>query len=428
METIDAAEEVNDSADILDFDDAEAVEDDLGEIEDAPLDFSEEDNLSKAKDIGNKADHGNGDIDNSENINSTEQDEQTDFMDSTKNMDLSNANDNETNVDNSEQFGNNNFKDSDLSDTPKPYDSVSDYMNDHNYGADDFATYSQDPVWRDLQQSENPDYELPPLTQENAKKQLSDYMNAHNYGADDLSTYSQDPKWRELQSAAFPDYELPPVNENLNKDYNDFDDAKDIYDNDVLDQEYDALSKQGSKDLTEYERDSLERYSGSDYSGINKTLYSDNYDPGSTYKREQIQNDINNITNSIKRSEIPYDSRVYRGIDNIEVLFGDDAKNMSIQELNGKYSGSYFINKGFTSTSTSYSVAQDFSGTFNGGVMSIDVPRGSNGIAMGNVSLFKDGEKEILFQRGSVFRINSIVIDENNKLKVLTKLLGNKEG
>lgn len=36
-------------------------------------------------------------------------------------------------------------------------------------------------------------------------------MNNHNYGKDDYGTYSQDPVWRELHSAAFPDSELPPL-------------------------------------------------------------------------------------------------------------------------------------------------------------------------------------------------------------------------
>ena len=92
------------------------------------------------------------------------------------------------------------------------FNSLADYMNAHNYGPDDFATYSQDPVWRDLQKQAYPDYDLPPLTQENAFNRLSDYMNTHNYGPDDFATYSQDPEWRDLQRQAFPDYELPPLN------------------------------------------------------------------------------------------------------------------------------------------------------------------------------------------------------------------------
>ena len=99
--------------------------------------------------------------------------------------------------------------DSDIS--SDSFNSLSDYMNAHNYGPDDFATYSQDPEWRILHREAFPDYELPPLTQENAYNQLSDYMNTHNYGPDDFAAYSQDPIWRELHSAAFPDYELPEM-------------------------------------------------------------------------------------------------------------------------------------------------------------------------------------------------------------------------
>ena len=94
--------------------------------------------------------------------------------------------------------------------------SLSEYMNSHNYGRDDFSTYSQDPEWRNLMRKEYPDYELPELTQDSARSQLSDYMNSHNYGQDDFDTYSQDPVWRELQSAAYPDYELPPLKETPN--------------------------------------------------------------------------------------------------------------------------------------------------------------------------------------------------------------------
>ena len=95
--------------------------------------------------------------------------------------------------------------------------SISDYMNAHNYGPDDFATCSQDPQWRQLMRQEYPDYELPEMTQERANAQLSQYMNDHNYGVGDYAEYSQDPIWRELHSTAFPDDELPPLNEVRNE-------------------------------------------------------------------------------------------------------------------------------------------------------------------------------------------------------------------
>ena len=90
---------------------------------------------------------------------------------------------------------------------------LSDYMNEHNYGPDDFATYSQDPEWQRLHSNAYPDYTPPEAssadTQENSFRQLSEYMNEHNYGPDDFATYSQDPEWQRLHSNAYPDYVLP---------------------------------------------------------------------------------------------------------------------------------------------------------------------------------------------------------------------------
>ena len=317
----------------------------------------------------------------------------------------------------------------------KSYDNLSDYMSDHNYGMDDFDTYSQDPVWRDLQKNEFPDYELPPLTQESAKSQLYDYMSEHNYGQDDFNTYSQDLKWRELQSAAFPDYELPPLVEEksdigFNENGRELTPANTIVDvNEInnfnLDDEYEKLSSLDVEDLSKDEISSLERYSGSGYSRINRSLYDNEYRPLSTYEKELNEKDINTLTNCISRKEIPFDFKAYRGTDNMEFVFGDDINNMSLEELNKKYSGTYFVNKGFSSVSTDYDVADDFLGYSNkGGVMTIDVPKGSKGIAMGDVSVFKNGEKEVLLQRGSAYQIKSIDMDDNNRLRLHTKLVG----
>lgn len=44
-------------------------------------------------------------------------------------------------------------------------------------------------------------------TEKNAYDQLSQYMNEHNYGAGDYAEYSQDPEWRRLHEIAFPDAE-----------------------------------------------------------------------------------------------------------------------------------------------------------------------------------------------------------------------------
>ena len=100
---------------------------------------------------------------------------------------------------------------------------LSEYMNEHNYGLDDFATYSQDPEWQRLHSNAYPDYTPPEAssadTQENSFRQLSEYMNEHNYGSDDFATYSQDPEWQRLHNNAYPDY-VPPEDSSVNSEGN----------------------------------------------------------------------------------------------------------------------------------------------------------------------------------------------------------------
>ena len=406
-------ENVNDVPEDEIVSDTQDVSDDIPEDENVN-DIPEDEIVSDTKDVSD-------DIPENETANDPE---------NTSN-DISNALHDEFNDFSTLNNENDNIEQSEV----KSYDNLSGYMSDHNYGMDDYDTYSQDPVWRDLHRKEFLDSELPPLTQESAKSQLYDYMTEHNYGQDDFNTYSQDPKWRDLQSAAFPDYELPPLVEEksdigLNENGRELTPANTIVDvnefhNFNLDDEYEKLSSLDVKDLSKDEISSLERYSGSGYSRINRSLYDNEYRPLSTYEKELNEKDINTLTNCISRKEIPFDFKAYRGIDNMEFVFGDDANNMSLEELNKKYSGTYFVNKGFSSVSTDYDVANDFLGYSNkGGVMTIDVPKGSKGIAMGDVSVFKNGEKEVLLQRGSAYQIKSIDMDDNNRLRLHTKLVG----
>ena len=450
----DSADNFVDASDDESVDDMQEVSDDTSEdenVDDIPEDeivsdmqdisddISEDEIVSDTQDVSD-------DIPEDENVNDVPEDEiVSDTQDVSDDIpenetandpentsnDISNALHDEFNDFSTLNNENDNIEQSEV----KSYDNLSGYMSDHNYGMNDYDTYSQDPVWRDLHRKEFPDSELPPLTQESAKSQLYDYMTEHNYGQDDFNTYSQDPKWRDLQSAAFPDYELPPLVEEksdigFNENGRELTPANTIVDvnefyNFNLDDEYEKLSSLDVKDLSKNEISSLERYSGSGYSRINRSLYDNEYRPLSTYEKELNEKDINTLTNCISRKEIPFDFKAYRGIDNMEFVFGDDANNMSLEELNKKYSGTYFVNKGFSSVSTDYDVANDFLGYSNkGGVMTIDVPKGSKGIAMGDVSVFKNGEKEVLLQRGSAYQIKSIDMDDNNRLRLHTKLVG----
>ncbi len=190
-----------------------------------------------------------------------------------------------------------------------------------------------------------------------------------------------------------------------------------------LDRNYDIQSSKDAVDINNEEDVSLKRYSGDGYREINESLYNPEYEPSSEWKRQQVESDVKNITGCIDRKEIPYDSKIYRGINDMSTIFGDDFKNLSIDELNQKYAGSYFENKGFTSASTSERVAERFASSWNGGLLSIEVPEGAKGMCIGDVSLYKNGEKEILLQRGTIYRINSVGL-RNNQIHVDTTAIG----
>ena len=310
-----------------------------------------------------------------------------------------------------------------ISDTGE-INSVSDYMNAHNYGQKDFATYSQDPQWRQLMRQEYPDYELPELTQESAGEQLSQYMNDHNYGMGDYAEYSQDPVWRELHSAAFPDDELPPlegaendtltegisdtdnastdltpsinedtdaqdiqqsisseqnvadisnneirgsdpekeVTEEITKEYSDY--KKPLFSKNNIERDYESYSLKDAENLSDEEIKVLKDYTSENsdcsYSKINKSLYDPEFKPANEQEEKMLKDEIKVLTDCLDKKELPRNAELYRGIKTASDIFGDDIKTMSPQEIIEKYTGKEYINPAFTSTSCNKDTAQEF--------------------------------------------------------------------
>ncbi len=93
---------------------------------------------------------------------------------------------------------------------------MAEYLTGHNYGLEDYGTYSQDPEWqalnRDLQISDgiDPDNvnelaEVPsditePIGHDVAMNNMAEYLSSHNYGREDFATYSRDPEWQRLNN------------------------------------------------------------------------------------------------------------------------------------------------------------------------------------------------------------------------------------
>ena len=138
------------------------------------------------------------DLSNTENINDIKQVEnyslddisETDNYQDLEDRDLELLPDTETDLlENNSQF-NNDHK----------FQSVSDYYGAHNYGPDDYDTYSQDPVWRRIMLENDPNVELPPLNNDAQFQSMADFYGAHNYGPDDFNTYIRDPEWQRLNN------------------------------------------------------------------------------------------------------------------------------------------------------------------------------------------------------------------------------------
>lgn len=92
-------------------------------------------------------------------------------------------------------------------------DRMGDYLSEHNYGPDDYAEYSKDPEWQQLNNDLREELGMEPIDYNRTpEEKLQDYLSEHNYGQEDYDQYSQDPEWRDLQREAFPDAELPPLN------------------------------------------------------------------------------------------------------------------------------------------------------------------------------------------------------------------------
>ena len=86
---------------------------------------------------------------------------------------------------------------------------MADYLSEHNYGPEDYETYSRDPAWQklnnELQESLGMEPTEYPQTKESvetryrdAMNNMADYLGSHNYGREDYGTYSKDPEWQKL--------------------------------------------------------------------------------------------------------------------------------------------------------------------------------------------------------------------------------------
>lgn len=169
---------------------------------------------------------------------------------------------------------------------------------------------------------------------------------------------------------------------------------------------FNKLSKRDAKGLNYTERKSIETF-------CNESTFPPEYDKMNGYLRDgseisdYLKDTIKTMTNTISKHALPRDMVLYRGMGNAEKILGD-VSGKSIEEINNNCSGKTFIERGFSSTSILEGDAMKYV-KYKGALLEIKAPSGAEGIFTGEISRFSDTEHEVTLQRGSVFKIDSVV-------------------
>ena len=98
-------------------------------------------------------------------------------------------------------------------------DNMTDYMYEHNYGKEDYEIYSKDPEWQDLNNDLLEEMGQEPINYDSvgetesssAMDNMTDYMYEHNYGKEDYETYSKDPEWQDLNNDLLEEMGREPI-------------------------------------------------------------------------------------------------------------------------------------------------------------------------------------------------------------------------
>lgn len=153
-------------------------------------------------------------------------------------------------------------------------------------------------------------------------------------------------------------------------------------------------------------KEAVKDYTGTAYVNINATLrgIQKQFEPGNYEKALHLHE-------SLQSASIPTNCTVYRGASSKALgalrMLPD---NMLI--------GKVISDKGFMSTSI------DRNSAFGGDtLLVIDVPKGSHGAYVGDISSFGHYESEVLFDVGSKMRITDVTRDENGRRVINVTLL-----
>ena len=191
----------------------------------------------------------------------------------------------------------------------------------------------------------------------------------------------------------------------------------------VSNRRYSRMSEAASRNVDYQHERSLRNYCLDGHQEINGYLRGTNTREFSTEYLSIVQDDINNLTETLNEHRLGRNMTLYRGVSNPRYIIGDNWRDMSIEEINSSNIGRVFHDDGFCSTSVDPNGAADFSQSWTGATMIIQAPADANGMCVGSYNN-RVAEREVLLQRGSNFRIDGISRDRYGNCVIRTTLIG----
>jgi polyhydroxyalkanoate synthesis regulator phasin len=140
-----------------------------------------------------------------------------------------------------------------------------------------------------------------------------------------------------------------------------------------------------AKGLSVEERVALGQYSGDGHFSINSYLRNGGGDM-SPYQQQVCSERAAAISGALNGRFLADDTQLYRGMTDTTSIFGADWQNCTPEELNARCSGQIVTDRGFMSTSTNRDTAAQFAQSWNGTILNITAPAGTQGMCMGAVS------------------------------------------
>ena len=186
--------------------------------------------------------------------------------------------------------------------------------------------------------------------------------------------------------------------------------------------DFNKIQKDWNDSLSAKEVESITKYTGEDwYKLMNRSLRGGKLTPREQQKLEKINEHVDIISAALQKNKTTKDMKLYRGTSdkmfkNVlseELIEKMRARKATVDELKSELVGTIVKEEALCSTTTNLSVANNF---YRNVIVTIDVNRGSTGLA--NVAKWSEFqlESEVLMDKGTQFYIKDIEFDDDRKI------------